>query len=443
MRRLIVIAFAFAAALPAWSQSSQPAPLRVMPIGDSITEGGDGTGGFRKPLFDKLTAVWGMPNFVGSRNMRQSDPADFVDHDEDGYSAYRIEQITSGKGFWNAPPLETRLKAWDPAVVTIHAGTNDAQQNYYFYGNPKTGFPGVVDRLDDMVSRIVAFNPEIYIVVAQIIPANAPASDTTQAYIRALNAKIPALVERHQALGHRVSLVDLYTPMLTHPNPDGIHPGAEGYAVMAEQWFQALMALGVVPKNPDPGRFWGLHQADRFSTTSSTPWKLQPNLVRTGSPSLAGVETSDYSGNHAPALLNDGSLAGFSNDQDYVSTTTFTLATAQAPNGYDITRIRSDAGLPTADNGDERSHQSYELWWSSVDAPDTFVPLGDFHHILVNVTERASQITLTREGVAPLASRVARLQFRFTQPPARQFGFIGIESPTPYRELEVFGAPTP
>ncbi|MEK8033087.1 SGNH/GDSL hydrolase family protein [Ideonella sp. DXS29W] len=443
MRCFATLALTLGLALPAWSQATLPAPLRIMPVGDSITEGGDGFGGYRRPLFDKLTPVWGMPNFVGSRNMRQSDPADFVDHDEDGYSAYRIEQITSGKGFWNAPPIEERLKAWDPAVVLIHAGTNDAQQNYYFYGNPKKGFPGVVDRLDDLVSRVVAFNPSIYVVVAQIIPANAPASDTTQAYIRALNERIPALVARHQAQGHRVSMVDMYTPMLAHPNPDGIHPGPEGYAVMGEQWFQALMALGVVPTNPNPGRFWGLQHADRYSTSSSTPWNLQPNLVRAGASSLAGAKTTDYRGSHAPALLNDGSLAGFSNDADYTSTTTFTLATAQAPRGYDITRIRTAAGLPSADNGDERSHQAYEVWWSSVDAPDVFNQLADAHHILVNVAERASQITLTREDGAPMARGVAQVQFRFKQPPARQFGFIGIESPTPYRELEVFGAPTP
>jgi lysophospholipase L1-like esterase len=418
------------------AQKTQPAPLRIMPIGDSITEGGDGTGGFRRPLFEKLTAVWGMPNFVGSRNMRQSDPADFVDQDEDGYSAYRIEQITTGKGFWDALPIEERLKAWDPAIVTIHAGTNDAQQAYRY--------AGVIDRLDQLVSRVVAFNPEIHIFLAQIIPANPPASETTRAYIQGLNSQIPGLVERHRALGHRVYLVDQYTPMLDHPNPDGIHPDAEGYAVMAEVWFQAMMAaLPSKPVNPDPGRFWGLHQLDRFSTVSSTPWTLQDNLIRAGSQTLAGVETTGYHGSHPPALLNDGSQAAYSNDRDYTSTTTFLLDTAAAPQGFDITAIRTDAGLPTADNGDERSHQAYELWWSAVDAPDTFVKLADAHHILVNKAERASQITLAKSDGSPMARRVAKLQFRFVQPPTRQYGFIGIETPTRYRELEAFGAPTP
>jgi len=31
------------------------------------------------------------------------------------------------------------------------------------------------------------------------------------------------MVAKHQAIGDRVSLVDQYTPMLSVPNPDGIH----------------------------------------------------------------------------------------------------------------------------------------------------------------------------------------------------------------------------
>jgi lysophospholipase L1-like esterase len=446
--RALPAAFALALALtcapPAAAQSIQPAPLRIMPVGDSITEGGDGTGGFRRPLFDMISAAYGMPNLVGARNMRQSDPADFVDHDEDGYSAYRIDQIATGEGFWNAQPIETRLAAWDPAIVTIHAGTNDAQQDYFFWGSERKQLPPVIDRLDDLVSRVVAYNPAIYVIVAQIIPANAPASRRTQDYIVRLDAEVPAMVAKHQARGERVSMVDMYTPMLAHPNPDGIHPDAAGYAVMAQVWFQGMQAAGALPgANPDPGRAWGLHQVDRFSTESSTPWTLSPNLIRSDSPTLAGAETTGYFGKHPPSLLNDGSLHSFTDDHDYASVTTYTLATTgQAAKGYDLREIRSDAGEITAADGDERSHQSYEVWWAGVDAPDAFVQLGAFHHIMVNTAERASQVVIARADGTPLATGVAKIQFRFTQPPLRQYGFFGIDTPTPYREIEVLGEPT-
>ena len=68
--------------------------------------------------------------------------------------------------------------------------------------------------------------------------------------------------------------------------------------------------------------------------------------------------------------------------------------------------------------------------------------LGAFHHIMVNTAERASQVAITRPDGSPLATRVAKIQFRFTQPPLRQYGFYGIDTPTPYREIEVQGGPT-
>jgi lysophospholipase L1-like esterase len=446
MRSLIsaLLALCLAGAASAQVPTIQDAPLRLMPIGDSITEGGDGAGGFRRPLFDLITAATGrQPNLVGGRNIRQSDPPDFVDPDEDGYSGYRIEQITSGKGYWHAPSIEQRLRDWEPAIVTIHAGTNDAQQDFFFDGHPKTGLPPVIDRLDDLVTRIVRFNPKIYIIVAQIVPANAPATATTQDYVVRLNALIPALVARHQAQGDRVSMVDMYTPMLAHPNPDGIHPDTAGYHAMADVWFAGIQALGVLPANPDPGRFAGVHQQDLWSTVSQMPWTLQPNLIRAGSPTLLGATTTDYTGGHPATLLNDGSQKQYTNDADYPSTSTYLLNTVGAPNGYDITEVRTMAGRPIADNGDERAGQAYELWVQQATQPGVWTHVGTFHHLMVNRAEMASEVVLSSALPGqPMVPHVTAIQFRFVAPPFRQYGVFGILTQTPYRELEVAGVPS-
>jgi len=443
MRFVLTAVLALCVALPAAARKTEPAPLRIMPMGDSITEGGDGFGGYRKPLFDMITGAQGrQPNFVGGRNLLGVDPLDCVDSDQDGYSGYRIDQIDNGGAFFNALPLEERLRTWDPAVVLLHAGTNDAQQQYYFDADPQAGVPSAIDRLDELVTRIVRFNPEIYIIVAQIIPANPPATQATSDYIVKLNALIPAMVARHQAAGDRVSLVDQYTPMLNVPNPDGIHPGPEGYAVMADTWFAGIQALGVVPKNGNPGRFSGVSQFDRWSRESSTPWTLTPNLISQGAATLAGSEVTDYYGKRDPALLNDGSLKDFTDDRNTLFTATYSLNTSSAPKGYDIDEIRSDAGLPLAENGDQRAGQAYELWYSTVDAPDTFRRRGVFHHISVSKAERASQMDISGIDGASLMKHVAKLQFRFVLPPVQLYGFIGLGHPTLYRELEVFGKPT-
>jgi lysophospholipase L1-like esterase len=431
---LAALAF-FAAALPCAAQTNGN-PLRIMIIGDSITEGDNG--GYRAPLFELITDAAGMPNFVGRRNARLSDPESMPDHDHEGYSAYRIDEIASGEGFWNAEPLETRLEDWDPAVVTIHAGTNDAQQNYHPFGDPDLGIPNVRDRLDSLVSRVVAYNPEIYVVVAQIVPANPPASETTIRYIERFNQHVPDVVARHQALGHRVSMVDLYTPMLPYPHPDGIHPSQEGFQVMADVLFGALRALGVLPANPDQGRDDGLSQHDDYSTSATPPWAPVPNLLRTA---LEQAIHQGYGGSTSPDVLTDGQGALAAHDRDNSWTSTFVFDTGVNAAGYDVTEVRTYAGGLVEPNGDEHAHQAYEVWYSTVAAPEEFVRLGDFHHIIVNEREKASRIALTRAD-GPVASGVKALQFRFEEPPLRQAGFIGIGNPADYREIESLGAPT-
>lgn len=437
-RLLACAALCLASAAAAAQPAAQAVPLRIMPIGDSITEG-DAGGGWRKPLFERITAAQGMPNFVGHRSSRHNDPPDFVDPDHDGYGAYRIDQIASGQPFWNAPSIEQRLAHWEPAVVTIHAGTNDAQQDHWFDGNAALGIAPVIDRLDDLVSRIVAHNPATHVFVAQIVPANAPASATTIAYVQRLNALIPDLVARHQAAGHRVHLVDQYTPMLAYPHPDGIHPSPEGYAEMARVWFEAMAAVGLRPVNPNPGRAWGVRQREWWSTGPVPGWRPGGSLIAAGSPALASVRSRNYGGEQPISVLNDGSLGGWALDPDNRFATRYTLDTAAQPAGWDVREIRSSAGLPMDAAGDERAHQAYEVWWTSVDEPQRWQQLGAFHHIMVNRSQVGSQLVLTRPGGQPLLRRVAAIEFRFVPPPRRQFGFIGIATPAPYREIEVLG----
>ncbi len=415
-------------------------PIRIMPVGDSITEGNDG--GFRIPLIRMVTRAFEMPDLVGRRV--SDDNGVGYDHDQDGYSAYRIDEIASGGGpgsFWDAPPIEQRLDDWDPAVVLLHAGTNDAQQSYYPYGDPALGIPNVIERLDDLVSRIVAHSPHVYVIVAQIIPANPPAGQTTIDYIEAFNRHVPGVVARHQALGHRVSLVDMYTPMLAFPNPDGIHPSQAGFQKMAEVWLGGLRAIGFLDgdiQNPEPGRDDGVRQRDYYSTSSETPWPPSgESLIRAGSATLEDVLHLGYDGSVSPEVLNDGLAGRATNDPDNQWVSTFVLDTSVNTAGYDITQVGSGAGGPRPRN----LHQAYEVWYSSVGTPFEFVRLGDFHHIPVNDLEQGSAIVVS--GVdGPLASGVRALQFRFKEPPLKQRGFFGQPRKTRYYEVEALGTPT-
>ena len=143
--------------------------------------------------------------------------------------------------------------------------------------------------------------------------------------------------------------------------------------------------------------------------------------------------------NDGSATFGDGIENDHTNDEDNTWTSTFVLDTSANPAGYDISQIRSGAG------GREFGElpQSYEVWWSSVSEPYAFQRLGDFHHIPVHDLEQGSAIVVSSPNGGPLARGVKALQFRFTQPPLKQWGFFGLYRLTRYYEVEAFGAPTP
>jgi lysophospholipase L1-like esterase len=122
-------------------------PLRVMPLGDSITWGvGSSTGnGYRAPLWNRLAADGHPLDFVGTgRAGSMSDP------DNEGHSGYRIDQI--------AALADASLTRYRPNVVTLHIGTNDLNGSY----QPSTA----ADRLRSLVNQVTAAAPDATVLVA-------------------------------------------------------------------------------------------------------------------------------------------------------------------------------------------------------------------------------------------------------------------------------------
>ncbi len=416
-------------ALAAGDAAAQQDPLRIMPLGDSITQGAGAPGGYRAPLYERITDELGRPNFVGANSGVFLDPPSLIDHGHDGYGGFRIGQIADGEGIFGAPdvPIEERLNHWDPAVVLLHAGTNDMLQDYYVDGNAALGIPSAIGRLEALVERIVTHSPQVYVVVAEIAPTS---FDGANARIEAFNAQIPAMAARQRALGRRVGVVNMYDPLLPFQPGDfsGAHPNAQGYQTMADIWFAAVQSISPL-KNLDPGRDDGVRQAGYYSTASTRPWPPSTtDLLHAGGPTLAGVTHQGYGGLNPLSALNDGLAEGGTFDSDDTWTSTFTLDTDANAAGYDVTSIRSGSGGPFG-----IFHQAYELSYATVDAPDAFVPIGDFHHIPVNSEQLASGMILRAEA-GVLASRVKRLRFAFVDPP--------MGGQTGYYEVEATGRPS-
>ena len=210
-----------AAPQPAAQRST--AIVKIMPLGDSITESSKGQDSYRFYLWHSLMDQGYQVDFVGSQEgVRNGVPAnpDF-DMDHEGHTGWRADEVL------------THIEAWatatSPAVVLLHIGTNDICQEQTV-SSTVGDIRGIID-----VLRTV--NPRIRILIAQLI-------DSTECPPAALNAQLPALVADKNQAESPIVLVDQYTGFdpatMTY---DGTHPNAAGDSHMADRWLEKLGPL--------------------------------------------------------------------------------------------------------------------------------------------------------------------------------------------------------
>jgi VCBS repeat-containing protein len=212
-------------------------PVRIMPLGDSITQGCcSGTtvqGGYRNKLYQLLTSAGYNVDYVGT----QADTANpaIPDWDHQGMGGYRIDQIRSGLAGW--------LNAIDdPDVVLLLIGVNDFWQGY--------DLANVQTRMSNLIADIATSRP-----YARIIVSNLPLR-TDNASLEALQATfndaLPAMVSAQVALGRHVSLVDMHSAWVPADLSDGVHPKLSGYDKMAAAWLPAITRVITPLGTADP-----------------------------------------------------------------------------------------------------------------------------------------------------------------------------------------------
>jgi lysophospholipase L1-like esterase len=228
MRRingLVVTTILAAAALVALNTGVASAEsnggVRVMPLGDSITEGTQVPGGSRIGLWQRFTSNRYTVDLVGSQF---NGPSQLGDHDHEGHPGWRIDQIDANIVGW--------LNSFNPHTVLLHIGTNDVLQNFNVGSAPS--------RLSTLIDRITNTKPTAEVFVAQIIPLSNAGQD---AAARTFNAAIPGIVQSKVNAGKHVHLVDMHSALTTADLIDGVHPTATGYEKMAIAWYSALLSV--------------------------------------------------------------------------------------------------------------------------------------------------------------------------------------------------------
>lgn len=193
----------------------QSVVTKIMPLGDSITDGITVSGAYRIKLWSKITTNGYKVDFVGSMT---GGPSELGDKNHEGHSGWRIDQIDAKINGW--------MDSYKPNIVLLHIGTNDISQKYDVANAP--------NRLGTLIDKICAKLPsggKLY--VAKIIPIS-------YADVKSYNTQITQVVQNKANQGKSVYLTDMFSALTTADLGDGVHPNRTGYDKMADVWYNAI-----------------------------------------------------------------------------------------------------------------------------------------------------------------------------------------------------------
>ncbi|MFB7669773.1 GDSL-type esterase/lipase family protein, partial [Kitasatospora sp. NPDC056138] len=195
-----------------------PPLLKVMPLGDSITVGYQSSSGagYRLPLWNEVASQSRYQmDFVGTvQGGAVQDP------DNEGHSATMIDDIRG--------QIDGYVAKDQPDVVLLHLGINDLDRG--------TDKAHAGDRMTALIDQIFADRPGVTVIVQGLLPTT-PNVDND--LIAAYNTQLAQLQPAEQTAGHKYRFVT--GPSLSASQfADGLHPNDQGYAQMAQVYYQAL-----------------------------------------------------------------------------------------------------------------------------------------------------------------------------------------------------------
>jgi lysophospholipase L1-like esterase len=200
-----------------------PDAVKIMPLGDSITQGEHQHPSYRRPLWMKLKSAGYKVDFVGSLKKQNfgGGRKDF-DRDHEGRWGWPVEAVLEQADSW--------IAANTPDIALVHLGTNDLLS--------EETAEITVERLFGLVDVLRRHNPKVTVLLATLIP---PAHPDLRDRIVQFNDVLKEALPGHQGETSRVVLVDQFEGYRVSTDTyDGIHPNEAGAEKIAHKWFEAL-----------------------------------------------------------------------------------------------------------------------------------------------------------------------------------------------------------
>ncbi|MBD3345430.1 MAG: PKD domain-containing protein [Chitinivibrionales bacterium] len=208
-------------------------PTRIMPIGNSITEGDGGDATYRYFLWHLLIDNGYDVDFVGTKYGTKDGPSPYdFDQDHQGTWGIRSDEVLTQIGDW--------ARATNPDMALIHLGTNDIGYDNDIHGETaETCAHKTSLELMNIIDTLRSVNSDIVVFLAQIIPAY------FDDWVRVLNDSIGFYGNAKSIARSPVIIVDQYNALeyIVAPDgdyKDGLHPNLNGQEKMANTWFAAV-----------------------------------------------------------------------------------------------------------------------------------------------------------------------------------------------------------
>lgn len=198
---------------------------KILPLGDSITQGGNARPSYRRELWLMLKQNGFNVDFVGSQTGFEStsppeDQLDF-DLDHEGHWGWETNEIADALPAW--------LESYTVDIALVHLGTNDFDRG-----------ESVSDTLNDLSAVLTLLrqsNPDITILLAEIIPMRFKST-------RKFNKALKAWASNASTESSKLIIVNQYSGYYSLLySYDKYHPNSLGEKRIAKRWFDALSEI--------------------------------------------------------------------------------------------------------------------------------------------------------------------------------------------------------
>lgn len=231
-----------AAEVPDEPEEKEPRSIKLMCMGDSITDGFWLPGGYRITLEEKLKEndLIDYVDFVGRKKV-----GDLDDNECEGYTGYAIDSASpadtiDGSRMGLMKMAGPALEAAQPDVILLMIGTNDILSQY------KLDTAG--ERLGELVDVCLdglAEGGKLYVATIPVmdatdetyIPSEYFTVETMDGFVEAYNEQVKAVVEERVSAGKSIELADVNSILTKEDLYDGVHPNEEGYKKLGEFWY--------------------------------------------------------------------------------------------------------------------------------------------------------------------------------------------------------------